>query len=512
MGGDAYVRYNSGTLPAFSTPESAYLYRVGISEYGLKNRNFYIQDSFSRKRLTLNVGFRFDYQTDYANPADVAASPFYGKNTFAGNYNDGGLFAGRYNGTYTGQPFNQLPALNFPGASAGVSYSNWSPRVGATYDLLGNGRTVLKANYARYVSQMGTGSLSQYYNTVAQTNIRYPWVDLNGDQSVQANEIVYLTEKGVAPLSYTSGYNYNNPSQTTTTGKVDPNITADYADEFLVSFDKQIGNDLGISAAYIWRKYQNFAWSQTDNWSSADYKPVSWAPAATACPAGASCPTVTYYERLSQPGVAYTRTNQPDYWRGYQGFEVSARKRLSGRWMMNASYSYNDAPEHYDSERAYQDPTNILTAYNGGQYAPQSTTSGIDNVYVNAKWLFRASGVYQTPLWDINLAAFYNARSGYPYMRQVQSPNRPFGAGMAGVLLDKVGDSRLPNFQTIDFRVDKLITLFGRMRITASADVFNLTNGNTTLSMRGTQNTANANTISALLAPRVVRFGFRATF
>jgi hypothetical protein len=51
-------------------------------------------------------------------------------------------------------------------------------------------------------------------------------------------------------------------------------------------------------------------------------------------------------------------------------------------------------------------------------------------------------------------------------------------------------------------------------------DIFNLFNGSTTLSMRGGQNTANlsagvqgnSNTISSLLAPRVLRFGVRATF
>jgi len=60
--------------------------------------------------------------------------------------------------------------------------------------------------------------------------------------------------------------------------------------------------------------------------------------------------------------------------------------------------------------------------------------------------------------------------------------------------------------------VDKSFTVVGRMRVVASMDVFNLLNGNTTLSMRGGQNAANANTISSLLAPRVLRFGARVTW
>jgi len=506
-GGRAYVAFNSGTLAPHTVPESAYIYRPSVTEYGLHNRSFYVQDSYTRKQLTVNLAIRFDYQTDFANAEDAEAHPFYGQATFTGTYNDGGLFAGRYNGTYTGATFSQLPAMSFQGAEAGVAWKNWSPRLGLTYDLTGDGRNVVKFNYARYVGQLGTGTMSSVYNTVTHTLVRYPWVDVNGDKSVTANELVYLS----VPLSYTGGYNYNNPTQTTTTGKIDPDLSADTTDELLVSFDRELGPDFAVGAAYIWRKYQNFRWSPTDNWSSADYRAVQWTPSAATCPAGATCPTVTYYERLSQPGTAYTYTNQPDYWRGYQGVELTVRKRFSSNWMMNGGFSYNNAPEHYDSPAAYQDPTNIEW-YDGGQYAPESTSSGIGNVFVNAKWIFRLAGAYTLPWQQIGLSAFYNARDGYPFIRNVTSPNRPFGAGTAGVRFEKTGDERLPNFQTLDFRVDKPFTFFGRVKLVASMDVFNLFNGSTTLSIRGTQNAQNANEISSILAPRVMRFGVRATW
>jgi hypothetical protein len=43
-------------------------------------------------------------------------------------------------------------------------------------------------------------------------------------------------------------------------------------------------------------------------------------------------------------------------------------------------------------------------------------------------------------------------------------------------------------------------------------DVFNLLNENMALSVRGGQNASNANQISSILAPRVLRFGCRVTF
>jgi hypothetical protein len=498
-GGDGYARFSNGVA------SEAQLYRRGFTEYGLHNRNVYLQDSYVVKRVTVIAGFRFDYQTDFANAANVAASPFYGQATYAGVYN--GV-------TYTGKTFDQLPALSFQGADAGVAFKNWSPRVGFSYDVNGTGRNILKMNYARYVGQLGTGDMSSTYNTVAATFVRYPWVDVNKDGFIQANEVVYRS----APLSWTSGYNYQNPTQTTTTGTVDPNLSADKTDEILLSFDHQIGNNMAVSASYIWRNYGNFRSNDILNFGADNWAPVQWTPPASACPAGADCPAVTYYQPTSQIPVSYLYTNVQDFHRNYQGFELTGRKRFSNSWQMNASYAYNDAPVHFDSPEAYlwwssnSDPTNIESSLNGGQYAPESTSSGLGNVFVNTKWIFRLSGSYMLPWWQINLAAFYNSRGGYPYIRSVLSPTRPFSAGQTSVYLDKRGDERLPTFQTVDFRIDKSFTLFNKMKIQASMDIFNLTNGNTTLSMRGTQNASNANQISQITAPRVLRFGFRTTW
>ncbi len=496
-GGDAYARFRN------NLPVEAQLYRRGLTEYGLENRSIYVQDNYTRGKLVVTAGLRYDYQTDFANEANVSASPFFGQRTYAGVYN---------NVTYPGAAFNQLPELSFKGAEAGVTFKNFSPRIGVTYDLTGNGRNVIKLNYSRYVSQLGTGSLSSTYNTVAATFVRYPWVDVNGDRFIQANEIVLTS----APLSWTGGYDYNNPTATRTSGKVDPDLTADVTNEFLITFDKQIGNEFAVSASYIWRNYGNFWGNDYDGFDASNWAAVSWTP--TGCPSGASCPAVTYFQPTSQLPVNYTVTNVKDFYRRYQGLEFTARKRFSNRWQINGSLSLNDAPMTFESAGGYtwwsstSDPTNIESSLNGGQYAPESTSSGLGNVFVNAKWLGRVTGSYMLPVIEVNLAAFYNARGGYPFIRSVLSPTRPFSAGQATVYLDKRGDERLPTMHTVDFRVDRVFTLFGRARVTAGIDIFNLLNSDTTLSMRGGQNASNANTISSLMGPRVMRFGIRTTW
>ena len=133
--------------------------------------------------------------------------------------------------------------------------------------------------------------------------------------------------------------------------------------------------------------------------------------------------------------------------------------------------------------------------------------SGVGNVYVNAKWLFKLSGMYQAPL-GINVSAFYNARQGYPFETGILSPTRANGGGTVFVVLDKVGENRLPNYQNVDFHVDRAVKV-GTVRFVPSLDVFNVANFNTVQAIRGTQNASNANQIQAILAPRVVRFGIK---
>ena len=121
------------------------------------------------------------------------------------------------------------------------------------------------------------------------------------------------------------------------------------------------------------------------------------------------------------------------------------------------------------------------------------------------------TGAYQLPWYGIGVAGSYNAREGYPFQQAINIASRPNQAGSVAVLLDPLGDVRMPSFQMVDFRVDKTLT-FGRVRMLAALDVFNLFNANTILTQQRNQNSSNANTISSILWPRVLRFGVRFQF
>jgi hypothetical protein len=183
---------------------------------------------------------------------------------------------------------------------------------------------------------------------------------------------------------------------------------------------------------------------------------------------------------------------------------------------MNTSFAYNSTIVNFGSFPGSQPSTASATISedpsnrdmrDGYQYDYLTSGSGIGNVYVNAKWLFKLSGVYEAP-YRINLSAFYNARQGYPQEITVQTPSRLNGVSQIDILLDPVGDTRLPNFQNLDFKVERPVTI-GTITLRPSMSVFNLFNANTIQAIRSRQNASNANQIQAVVAPRIIQFGLK---
>lgn len=479
-GGFADARFNG------NTPVEADLWRDGYTNYKLKTHALYLQDTYTRGRFTANAGVRWDSQTDEALASVVPQNPMIP---------------------------NILPAIDFPGIESPVTFNDISPRLGLNYDLFGTGRTVARSSYSVYFGQISTGQLSGNLVAIGAVQVRYPWNDANGDTFVQPNELTFVAN----PVK-SAALDLNNPTNFLSPGSIDPDVKNDRTREFIVGLDHELMQGVGVSASYIWRRYDQFQWTDRDNFSSADFASRTVTPT---CASNAICGPITYYVATKAQTTPFVYTNIPDRYRDYNGVELSLDKRYANRWSANASFAFNDAKDFWDSGSAYEDPTNIDKLH-GFEFAPESGGSGIDSVFTNAKWLVKASGMYTLPLWDINLAANTQYRQGYPHPAAIQVTSRGNGLGNVNVLVEGMGERRLENTFILDFRVDRAFN-FGRMRFVPSIDIFNATNANTEQSRRrimGSYNHAsgvltlpsNANNISSIIAPRVIRFGVRATW
>jgi hypothetical protein len=474
VGGYTEARFRNGV------PTSATLFRDSFTDYKQQTQSFYAQDEYQRGRVSVRVGVRLDRYKDEALASSVDPNPIIPA---------------------------LLPAVAFGGANSGVVWNSFSPRGNVNFDLFGTGKTILGVTLSKYYGQPAVGDLSATLNPVGTVSLRYPWTDLNNDQLVTANEL-NLT---AAPV-VSGNYNPAAPGSPTTINTIDSNLKNETTKEVIVGLQHELMPNIAVNANYIWRKYDNFRWTTSEGVTSDVYQQVTTTP--TNCFSGpatpGACPEITYFRpTIAIGGRKQTYTNRPDYHRDYNGFEVAVTKRYSKKWYANVSYAYNSSTDNYDSNRAYIDPTNIAVL-NGAQWASESGGSGVSNVWVNAKWVFRTAGMYNLP-GNFAVSAFLNGHQGYILPYGYTTADRGNGAGTATVVYKPYGDERLPNFWQLDMKVERPVTL-GKVRLRPQLTIFNLTNSNVVLGRDRAQNASTFNSVLQILGPRVIQVGTRVDF
>ncbi len=478
------VRFNTG---APGIDGVAGVTRDKNAAYHTSYTSGYVGDTFSRGRLTVNGGLRFDHQTGANDPSVVPANPIYPE---------------------------LLPAIDYAGGGQGITWNDLSPRIGLTYALSDSKRTIVRASYARYAGQLTAADVS-WDNPVGAgySYLGYLWSDHNGDGFVQRDEV--LTD-------FATGANYvdpANPGSTVSPNTIDPGYGANHDDEYIFGVEHQIGGDLAVSATYTHRRSTDLAWTPRIGLTSADYflsdqatidgyTAVAFAPDPDKVAAG-------NFGRILQ--------NRPDYSRSFDGVELVLNKRLSRRWMLRSAVSYNDWKENVGpggvqnpmrivqgapqsaTERSYSGPQ-----VDGGQYAPASGGSGKGNVFINAKWQFVTNAIYQIGAGFEVSGALYG-RQGNPYPVVISLDAGYDGAPAQVLAVPNMDTERYADVWDLDLRLAKNIRLGGGSFV-LTADAFNVFNSNVVLDRTRTAETDSFRTINEVLNPRIFRFGVRFNF
>ncbi|MCA1580862.1 MAG: TonB-dependent receptor [Acidobacteria bacterium] len=146
---DTPPTFNFRSDEKFAFPFEAH-YGVGNPDLSAKNNEYgvYLQDDWTpTSRLTVNVGLRWDYETDMLNNNYVTPA--------AVRQNLSGL----------------IPAEFFTDGSQRPAYKNmWQPRLGVSFDVTGKGTTVVYAGYGRYFDR-------DVYNFVLDERFRLQYAD-----------------------------------------------------------------------------------------------------------------------------------------------------------------------------------------------------------------------------------------------------------------------------------------------------------------------------------------------
>jgi len=474
------------------------------SDVSGKYYNWYIGDTITMKKMTINLGLRYDRQTSSVLPSTEAAPV---------------------------APFNTvLPALTAPGINNALVFSIVQPRLGLTYSLGENNKTQLRATYAMFTDQISSGASS--FLSVAQYRGFYMTaLDANGDHIAQPSEIMMSTYQSYINDGDYWGYNPSNPGATGSSIHKVGAYGNPKTHEMIFGVDHELLPNLGVSASYTWRNVGSMNWRPiqctsclTGYITGANYtykgNVTGTLPTGIdGSPSGSY--TVPYYGLST--GVVYDAakgtvyTARPDYHQKYEGFEVSATKRMSNKWMARLGFSTNSWREYFGSNLGQGNPTPVMGAPNldGGLVMIQSGGSGKSNIYmVQPKYQIIANGAYQLK-WDIDLGASYLLRQGYP-MPWNRSTSGGFtdtlGSTKTLILVNPVDQAKLPAVQTLDFRIGKRIKFAHGMSAAIDFDIFNLFNSNTILQRQYKFTAGNYTLPLEYMQPRIARIGLRFMF
>ncbi len=462
VGGNIEHIYNNGvsSTVVFGIPTALSVSGLRASDNGdllvinkLDQQDIFINDTWSLGRVTVNLGLRWDRYRGWMPEQRQLA--------------------------YAVGPVS-VPEQVFDERSF-YTWNSLGPRIGLTWDLAGDGRTVVKASYGRFWHNPGPGIGADANPNQNNKSITYVWNDLNGDRRYQ------LGEEG-------------NLTNTTLAGSLalDPNIKQPYSHDVAMYLERQLADSLGARVGFVYK---------TEDDLIAQYNPyrpieaytvpfsfVDIGPDGVSGTADDRTLSLLGFPSAQAPNFPLTNVvqNTPRYSR-YKTVEASINKRLADRWSLQMGGSHTWARD-----------------FSGGY--PNNPNGSFDQD--TSRWDFKVSGTWEAPL-GLRVSPLLRYQAGQNFARQIQvgaAAANAVGAIFTGAIDgDARSDNRQPNITVFDLRVDRAFPLGGSMRLRAFMDLFNIANANTAETVNTTTGAAYLRP-TAILAPRTVRFGARFSF
>lgn len=269
--------------------------------------------------------------------------------------------------TLTFKPGIRIDWVQSEGESGDViiEYTTTSPRINLVWDATGDGKTVVRAGYNRYVDP-------SWFNVSGFLGNRGMWTR--------------TYEYNPATNKYDILYQESNNPDAPPTVIGSKNNTAPHADEFSIQVERELFTDFSLAVNGLYREFKylfedaeaNLIWNQ-DGTDVIGYK-------------------------NGQETYIWQPQNPREAWRRYWGFEIVARKAFSDNWQMNASYTYS---------RSEGAPDTYWTSYldNPRQDPYYWSWSSYDRRHV-----LKIDGSYHLP-YGVEVGASIWWATGYPYSK-----------------------------------------------------------------------------------------------
>jgi hypothetical protein len=450
--------------------------RPVVADSRLNNPNVFLSDTWRvGRRVTANLGVRLEHHNLFSRGGVKQASQF-------------GQAA-----TYGTQDL--------------ITWNNVAPRIGASWDIRGSGRSVLKGQWGRYL-HTAAANFGSSFNPATVTVTTFKWHDLNNNLLYDPGE-VNLDPNGTDFVSLAQRSSASGIS-TTPRPIANPDLVQPHTDETSLTFEQELVSNMAFRGLLVHkavsRTYGNVKVLRPYSAWNIPITRTDPGPDGVTGNADDGGP-VTFYDfdpkyrgAAFEPTMPINRDSAHDD--TYKGFELTLTKRQGNGWMALGSFQMVKNHIWAGPPSATGTPTNLAATPS----SPNDEVFALDQTW---DWSGKLMGSYHAP-FNVNVSALYNFLRGTARQRIYQFRNVP-NATTVTLPLEPIGASRDPNQHVVNLKASRPIQLGGQRRLSLSFDVFNLFNVNTATTTRYVSSTTYG-AISAILPPRIARVGLEFAF
>ena len=487
-------RFNNGIPNRLTQRADDFSVESRYTELGV-----YAQDKWTVERLTVNAGVRYDHYRNGFPAQTIGPAP---------------LFPNRN--------------LSFPETS-NLRWHDLTPRLGASYDLFGNGKTAAKVTLGKYLQGMPNG-VAESLNPISTlvTNTTRGWVDSDRDYMADCD----LTNP--AANGECQGIANTNFGRPVSAAFAEDDLIRGwglrhYNWEFSAGVQHEVLPRVSVDVGYFRRWYGNFQVVDNLAVGPEDFTSFSiTAPADPRLPNGGGYTISDLFdikpEAFGRPGQ-YRIQLSDDFGRRiehWNGVDAGVNVRLGGGAVLQGGLSTGRTSTD-DCEVVKQiGRTGFGSALSGFNASP---SDGPSTLYCHVDEAFQTQvkfiGSYVIPRIDVQVAGTFQSRPGPQLSASYNAAFADYAPSLGRVLaggnvnstvavnLIEPGSMFGERLNVVDLRLNRILRA-GRTRTSIGIDIYNALNVSTVLSQNN--NFSAWQVPTSIVTPRFAKFNVTLDF
>jgi hypothetical protein len=345
------------------------------------------------------------------------------------------------------------------------TFNNLAPRLGFTYKLDEEGKTLIRGSYGWYYESINTSMLQQ------MSNYASPWVEFFWDGADWVE--YYREDPGIYSL--------------------DPDLKGQYYEAFTLGFERELMPNWAAGVDYVHRELRDPVAKFEDG---NVYEPY---------PIAFEGKSYTIFNLVGgEPHYTIANADTGQFYNKYDGVILRLTKRYSDRWQAQASLAISNfrgvGGEEYEQaggdDDFFSDPNNQINA--AGKF------------HNHVPWNFKLTGAYTFP-WDITVAGYANYRAGRAWTPVLYYGDDVLGQWDVEIFAETHGVNSYDNYFNLDLRAEKAFR-FDRIQFSLLVDLYNIFNNSSVTDVIENIDLDEFGEINDLQDPRVIQVGVRLSF